>query len=265
MSTHAAEPQPLPTVLAPCRRKYASVPLMTPKAVVFDEFVRQLNFYLDDERSITKSTADDRARTLHHRKLFVAAIRTGVFRRLSFHTYVDVEDHTGTKHKQLTRSDSYVHVASGRSVNVETMKDIVRGKKPPPGANLPRGAPKRAPTDPRKDNNPRVKAVACISRANFDAAKIALQARLDTDREEQALHEARIAWHGDLARALHAGHNRQHLLNGNWNQPSADAAPVATAHSSTATADCPPPAEYKPVTRARLMPAPYALTRSCCV
>jgi hypothetical protein len=271
MSTHASSPKALPTVLAPCRRKYESVPLMTPKAVAFDDFIAERNFWLEDAedfaRGLTKSTADDRAKTLHHRQLFVAALRTGVFRRLSFHTYVDVEDHTGATHKQLTRTDSFVHVASGRRVNVNTMKDIVRGKTPAPREPRPRGRPvDPRKTAPKQDSaNPRVKAVACISRANFDAAKIALQARLDDDREEQALHEARLAWHGDLARALHAGHNRQHLLNGNWNQPSADAAPVATAHYTHATADCPPPAEYKPVARPRLMPAPHAATRSCCV
>jgi hypothetical protein len=144
-----------------------------------------------------------------------------------------------------------VHVASGRRVGVHTMKDIVRGKTPAPRALRAR----TVPVDPRKANaNPRVKVVACISRANFDAAKFALQARQEEELEQQA----RLAWHGDLARALHAGHNRQHLLNGNWNQPSPHAAPVATAHSTNAAADCPPPAEY--LARPRLMP----LTRSCC-
>jgi hypothetical protein len=230
---------------------------MTPKAVAFDEFIAERNFYMQDDREFTKSTADEKARHLHKQELFVAAIRNGVFRRLSFHTCVE----NAEGQAELRRKDSYIHVASGRRLKVDIVKEIVRGKLP-----APRALRTRAKVDKTIVVSDAYLVIAktalglarpSINRTNFDAARLALQASVahNLAYEAELVNSARLAWQGDLARALHAGHNSHHLLNGNWNQPSADAAPVATAHSAS-HADCPPPAEY--LARPRLMPAPRA-------
>jgi hypothetical protein len=162
MTTHASSPKALPTVLAPCRRRYAPAPLTTPKQVAFDAFVAQRNFWLEEDALFTKSTAADKALTLHNRKRLAEAIRAGTFRRMSYHASVD---------GQLTRFDYYVHVPSGQHLKMDVIRDILRGRCPAPLA-----LPRVRPVDPR------VKATASINRANFDQANLARLARLNLNQ-----------------------------------------------------------------------------------